>query len=104
MAIRKRYFETKPNVVQAVQFNGKNGKDLAGWVEKTPTDINQTLKARGFYVELSHESYSVKLTKGEWLVLDGDHFWAWSDDQFKENFQPRKAPISDKKALETLNS
>lgn len=112
MAIRKRKFVPKHQVVEAVQFTGKNSKELAEFIRK----LGYEARARGVFVEFTAilrrtlVEEKLRIRKGDWFVwttieVDGEDriiTKIYNNFDFKEEFEPKKPVISTKKAQDTL--
>ena len=102
---RTRKFVPRERVVEAILFNGKNSKEIAAWVNKDrPTHTTPPkATARGNHVVLTKEDGSkITVRKGEWLGLDDLVWTVITADQMRIFYQPKKPPISEKRARATL--
>lgn len=86
-------FQTKPEFVEAMQFGGKNAKDIVEWIEGYAADYNLSIKNGGRYIDLQYLGGSKlywRITKGDWLVhASNDKYfyvepaWVMQDDYIK---------------------
>jgi hypothetical protein len=66
-----KYFKTKPDHVEAMQFGGKNAKDVAEWIQGYALDYNLTIKNGGRYIDIQYLGGSKlywRITKYDWVV------------------------------------
>lgn len=64
-------FNTKPEPVEAMQFGGKNAKDIVEWIEGYALEYNLTVKNGGRYIDLKYLGGAKlywRITKGDWVV------------------------------------
>jgi hypothetical protein len=73
MTTNPQKFKILPGTVEAMQFDGKNGKDLRAWVDDTQTEYDQSIRVGGGWVKLSTEYFGDDsvLKKGDMLLLLG---------------------------------
>lgn len=87
MAVTARKYVTRPNEVTAVQFNGKNSKELAQWIR----DKGGEAQARGVYIVFGAPGRTQTIRKGDFVVLDHDALSLWSETLFKDTFMKKTA-------------
>lgn len=93
MAVKEKLVR-ELSAVRAVQFTGRNSKDIAAWVEKV-SDNTITARAGGSYVDVKTESGDliVRVTKEEWLLFNTRGiFFVRQDADFRTDYEQ----VSDK--------
>lgn len=65
-----KHFQVKPEHVEAIQFGGKNGKDIVDWVNLFADRYRIEITNGGSYIVIkSLDTDTVwKATKGDWVV------------------------------------
>lgn len=65
-----KHFQVKPEHVEAIQFGGRNGKDICDWVNLFAERYGVKITNGGTYLTIDHgiEDVSWRVTKGDWVV------------------------------------
>jgi len=65
-----KHFQVKPEHVEAIQFGGKNGKDIVEWINLFSERYNVRATNGGSYIDIVHEGSEVewRVTNGDWVV------------------------------------
>lgn len=65
-----KHFQVKPEHVEAIQFGGRNGKDICDWIGLFADRYRVTTINGGSYIIIEHADSNVvwKATKGDWVV------------------------------------
>ena len=79
-----RKFRKKPVVIEAVQYNGKNGLKLLSWAGMVEMEEDFL----GEFVEIHTLEGVMKCSKGDWLIkgVQGE-FYPIKDDIFKQTYE-----------------
>lgn len=73
-----KYFKTKPDVVEAMRFGGKNAKDIVDWLQDYALAYNLVVKNGGTYIDIKYLDGSKlewRVTKGVWVVHSVKDFY-----------------------------
>lgn len=85
-----KYFQTIPGIVQAMQFGGKNAKDVADWVLGYALHYDLEVKNGGSYVNITDlvTGLEWRATKGDWVVhsVDDEYFYVESAHIMKSDY------------------
>lgn len=66
-----KYFKTKPETVEAIQFGGKNAKDIIAWIQGYALEYNLEVRNGGRYIDLQYLTGAKlywRITKYDWIV------------------------------------
>lgn len=65
-----KHFQVKPEHVEAIQFGGKNGKDIADWVSIFAERYNVKVTNGGTYIVIHSLDTNMqwRATKGDWVI------------------------------------
>jgi hypothetical protein len=65
-----KHFQVKPEHVEAIQFNGKNGKDICDWIGLFAERYRVKASNGGTYIDILHVDSDVswRATKNDWVV------------------------------------
>lgn len=79
----------RPRNYLAVQFNGKNGKDIVAWILEQPK--NDDAVARGSYIDVGYSEGWLKVRKTAWVVVDPEgEIDVYSDAEFNSVYILKK--------------
>lgn len=85
-----KYFQTRPELVEAMQFGGKNAKDVADWVQGYALHYNLEVKNGGSYVNITDlvTGLEWRATKGDWVVhsVNDEYFYVETAPIMKDDY------------------
>ena len=87
-----KHFKTKPDFVEAMQFGGKNAKDVVEWIQGYALDYNLTVKNGGRYIDLRYLSGSKlywRITKTDWIVHspEDEYFYVEPSNVMRDKYE-----------------